>query len=266
MARLKKPVIGELNGKAGHIVGRHFENEHYISVRPDKYNVKKKITEVGSKQRFHTATKLAQAVIQYPELKEVWDKSKMPGKRGYNRLITANYKLLRDNLPTTDNIITPKGIPLFFDMIEVSNKGINCSYDLAGKIQPPFWLTFIILFYNPYDAKDGLTSIAIDRKNVLPQYACQFMDNNGEKYLGRSVIKDIANYRKLFRNAILYAAVASTAKGKRGKWWTSTYALDITGFKMKFLYLPHQFSKNKEKPGTATVHNTISKKIKRHQM
>ena len=33
----------------------------------------------------------------------------MPGKRGYNRIITANYKLLKDNLPTTDNIITPKG-------------------------------------------------------------------------------------------------------------------------------------------------------------
>jgi hypothetical protein len=55
MARLKKPVLGQLNGKAGNIVGRDFGYDHYISVRPKKYKVKKKLKEVSSKQRFQTA-------------------------------------------------------------------------------------------------------------------------------------------------------------------------------------------------------------------
>jgi len=83
MARLKEPVLGKLSGKAGDIVGRSFGNDHFISVRPEKYNVKKKLNEVGTKQRFHTVVKLAKVIVMFPDLKDVWDKSKMPGKRGY---------------------------------------------------------------------------------------------------------------------------------------------------------------------------------------
>jgi hypothetical protein len=266
MGRLKKPPIGELNGKIGHIVGRDFGYDHFISVRPDKYNVKKKFTEVSTKMRFHTAHKLAQMVVHFPELKEVWDKCKMPGKRGYTRLITANYKLLKDNLPTTENIITPKGVPLFFDMLEVSNTGIKCTYNLAGKIEPPFCLTFIILFFNPYNPESGLNSFSIDRKYINPDNAGESMDVTEKKYFeGSSIEGSIRENRKLYQNAILYAAVASTAEEKKKKWWTSTFAIDITGFKMKFIYLPQQIPQVKRKEEAIKAQNTNSRKLRRQQ-
>src|ERR1035437_3218751 len=132
MSQLKEPVLGKLSGRAGNIVGRDFGYGHYISVRPRKYNIKKKLKEVSSKQRFHTAAKLARTIVKYSELKEVWDRCNMPGKRGYTRIISANYKLLRDNLPRSEeNIITPKGRDLIFNMLEVSDKKLKCSYNMA---------------------------------------------------------------------------------------------------------------------------------------
>ena len=91
MGRLKKPALWKLSGRVCNIVGRDFGYDHFISVRPEKYIVKKKNGEVGTKQRFQTAVKLAKTIITYPELKKVWDKCNMPGKRGYNRIIAANY-------------------------------------------------------------------------------------------------------------------------------------------------------------------------------
>ena len=45
MGRLKEPALGKLNGRVGNIVGRDFGYDHFISVRPEKYTVKKKNKE-----------------------------------------------------------------------------------------------------------------------------------------------------------------------------------------------------------------------------
>jgi hypothetical protein len=268
MARLKKPVLGQLNGRAGNIVGRDFGYDHYISVRPEKYHVKKKLKEVSSKQRFQTAVKLAKATVRYPELKKVWDKCNMPGKRGYNRIIAANCKLFEDNLPTTGNIITPKGRELILDMLEVNDKKIRISYNMAGLIKPPFCLAFIILFYNPINAEDGLTYIYQDIIFIKPEYADRFMDKKGEIYTNeKSLGESVKLNRKRYRNAILYAAVAGTSAIKNKKWWTSTAAIDISGFKLRFLFLPNnkQMKHNESRQNISKLQNTCSKKYKRQQ-
>jgi hypothetical protein len=268
MGRLEKPALGKLSGRVGNIVGRDFGYDHFISVRPEKYKVKKKLIEVSSKQRFYTAVKLAKTIVTFPDLKEVWDKSNMPGKRGYNRIITANYKFLRNNLPTTENIITPKGRALLFDMLEVSDKKIRCSYDMAGLIKPPFCLTFIILFYNPNKTEHGLNYILVDRTFIEPEYADRAMDKKGEKYLGDYCFGDLIKLnRKRFRNAILYAAVVGTPIVKNKKWWTSTVAIDISNFKLRFLFLPRnkQALHDKRRQMISKLQDTYSKKYKRQQ-
>src|ERR1035437_212569 len=268
MSQLKEPVLGKLNGRAGNIVGRDFGYGHYISVRPRKYNIKKKLKEVSSKQRFYTLVNFAKVIVMYPELKEVWDKCNMSGKRGYNRIIKANYKLLRNNLPTTENIITPKGRELIFDMLEVSDKKMKCSYNMAGLIKTRNCLTFIILFYNPINEEDGLNYILSTQSFVEPESADRSMDKKGENYLGEYRFGDLEkNARKNFKNAILYAAVVGTSTIKNKKWWTSTVAIDISSFKLRFLFLPRnkQVQSIEGRQNNSKLQNTYSKKYKRRQ-
>jgi len=266
MGRLKKPALGKLSGRVGNIVGRDFGYDHFISVRPEKYIVKKKTGEVGTKQRFQTAVKLAKTIITYPELKKVWDKCNMPGKRGYNRIIAANYKLLKDNLPTTENIITPKGRELIFDMLEVSDKRISYSYNMGGLIKPPLCLTFIILFYNPIKAEHRLNDVWVERFFINPEDAYRFMDKKEEKYTGHySLGERIKDNRKSFKNAILYTAVAGTSTIKNKKWWTTTVAIDISSFKLRFLFLPmnKKVMHNEGRRKISKLQNAYSKKYKK---
>ena len=239
MGQLKDPALGNLNGKVGNIVGRDFGYGHYVSVRPKRYQVKKNINEVGTKQRFYTVIKLAKTIIHFPELKMVWDNCNMPGKRGYTRIIKANFKFLKDNLPTTGNIITPKGRELIFDTLDVSNKRIRYSFNMAGLIKPRLYIFFIILFYNPKKREDGLNIILTDVKYIEVEYADRAMDKKGENYIAESEFNDfIKDVREKFRNAILYTAVVGTSSLKNKKWWTSTVAIDISSFKLKYLFLP----------------------------
>ena len=266
MSRLKKPVLGELNGRAGNIVGRHFGNDHYISVRPKKYNVKKKLNAVSSKQRFYTVVKLAKTIVRYPELKESWDKCKMPGKRGYTRIIKENYKFLKDNLPTTENIITPKGRELIIDMVEVNDKGIRFSYDMAGLIKPRFCLTLFIVFFNPKNKGCGLNDIWEKREYIEVEYADRAKDKKGEKYLYNYGIDDqIILNRQNFRNAILYAAAAETSTFNNKKWWTSTAAIEISSFKLKYLFLSKDkyLPQNKSRKKISILQSSNSKKYKK---
>ena len=265
MGSLKNPALGRLNGKAGNIVGRDFGYGHYVSVRPKKYTVKKKLRQVGTKLRFHTAVQLAKTIVKFSDLKEVWDKCHMPGKRGYNKIISANYKFLIDNHPTTDNIITPKGRELIFDMLEVSNKKISCSYSMGGLIKPPLSITFIILFYNPRKKADGLTYILGDRKYIKAEFADRSMDKKGENYLAEYGFDDVTRVnREKFKNAILFTAVVGTSTIKNKKWWTSTVAIDISSFKLRFLFLPRN-TKLKLDARKRILQNTYSKKYKRQQ-
>ena len=268
MGQLKNPAFGNLNGKVGNIVGRDFGYCHYVSVRPKRYKVRKKLNKVGTKQRFYTVVKLAKTVIHFPELKIVWDNCNMPGKRGYTRIIRANHKLLKDNLPTTENIITPKGRELIFDTLEVSNKRIRYSFNMAGLIKPRLYIFFIILFYNPKKREDGLNIILTNKKYVEVEYADLAMDKKGENYIaGYEFNDDIKDAREKFRNAILYTAVVGTSLIKNKKWWTSTVAIDISSFKLKYLFLPgnKKLSQNERGEKISKLQNTYSKKYKKQQ-
>ncbi|MDR3666959.1 MAG: hypothetical protein P4L35_08965 [Ignavibacteriaceae bacterium] len=267
MSRLINPVLGELSGKAGNIVGRHFGNEHYVSVRPKKYEVKKKLKQVGSKQRFYHVVKLAKMITRRcPELKEAWNKCKMPGKRGYNRIISTNYKYLKDNLPSTENIISPKGPELLIDMLEVNAKGISLSYDMRGLIKPSFCLTLMIVFFNPRNKRDALNEISINKIYVEEEYADQSLDEKGEKYIHNYYFDDVTNtYRQNYKNAILYAAAVETTAIKKRKWWTSTIAIDISRFKLRLQVLPSNKTAGTKKgrQKNSLLQNTYSKKLKK---
>jgi hypothetical protein len=268
MGHLKNPALGNLNGKVGNIVGRDFGYGHYVSVRPKRYQVKKKLNEVGTKQRFHAVVKLAKNIIHFPELKNVWDNCKLPGKRGYTRIISANSKLLKDNLPTTENIITPKGRELIFDSLEVSNKRIIYTFNMAGLIKPRLYIFYIIFFYNPKKIEDGLNIILTDKQYVEIEYADRSMDKNGENYIAKSEFNDyIKDAREKFKNAILYTAVVGTSSIKNKKWWTSTVAIDISSFKLRYLFLPGNKKTGYKAVGQKNSGSSITytKKYKRQQ-
>jgi hypothetical protein len=110
---------------------------------------------------------------------------------------------------------------------------------MAGLIQPRLCVYFIILFYDPRKSDVGLNIILTDIKYVEVEYADRAMDKGGENYIAESAFNDfIKDAREKFRKAILYTAVVGTSSIKNKKWWTSTVAIDISSFKLKYLFLP----------------------------
>ena len=230
MARLEKPPIGKLKGRLGNIVGRFFGTEHYISLRPRKYVVKKKLRKVPTKLKFSNGVNIARYLVKLPELQQVWNKCNMQGKRGYNRIISANYHLFKDNIPTTENIITPKGRALFFEISDIDKKGMRYSYNMAGFIKPPFYLKVIFIYFNPIISGCGLVQFDEHQETIIEQNSETFKNGNYKsQYFDHSFLEKSFQ----FKNVILYAAVIGTSTIKDKKWWTSTVAIDLSKYLKK---------------------------------
>ncbi len=230
MARLKKPTLGKVSGRAGNAVGRDFGYDNFLSVRPGKYKMKKDFKEVSHKIHFHAAMKIAKTVISYRELKEIWDNPKLPGKRGYNRIISANTKLLKDDMPSVENIITPEGRGFQFDLLILNKNSIKCSFGMAGFIKPPFKFIFMFMFFDPKETEKDLNEILASFYFVTPQSADKIKSSvEPGKYNINAHFEDRFEFnRKRFQNVILYAAVVGTPTVKGKAWWTNTVAVDIT--------------------------------------
>ena len=139
---------------------------------------------------------------------------------------------------------------------------------MAGLIKPRICLTFIILFYNPNKKERSLNYILANQSFVEPEYADRCMDKKGENYLGEYSFGNLVKEgRKHYKNAILYAAVVGTSTIKNKKWWTSTVAIDISSFKLRFLYLPRteKVMHNEDTKKISIFRNTYSKKYKKQQ-
>jgi hypothetical protein len=230
MARLIKQTLGKVSGRAGNVVLRDFGDDNFISSRPRRYKIKKDFKLGGHKLRFYYLIKIAKTVFKFPEIKEVWNKSNMPGKRGYNRMIRANLGLFKDNVPSIENIITPKGRALLFDIIELNDKGIKFSFGMAGLIKPPFVLTFVFMFFNPIEPGIALFDIIERRFIIKPDIAEKVKNKNDKgKYDCREdYSQTMQSCFTRYQNVILYAAVVGTSTIKGKKWWTSTVAVDIS--------------------------------------
>jgi hypothetical protein len=61
--------------------------------------------------------------------------------------------------------------------------------------------------------------------------------------------------------------VVGTSTIKNKKWWTSTVAIDISSFKLRFLFLPSdkQVLHDESKQKISKLQNTYSKKYKKQQ-
>jgi len=230
MGRLKKQTLGKVSGRVGNVVVRDFGYDVFISVRPERYKITRNFKDVSHKLHFYYSMKIAKEVFSFPDIKEAWNKSNMPGKRGYNRMITANIALLKDNLPSIENIITPKGRALLLDITELDNKGIKYSFGMAGLIKPPFVLIFVFMLFNPVESVKSLCEIRSSRFHFNPELAEKVKNKNeNSKYDYEYIFCDILKtHLKRFNNVILYAAVVGTPTIKGKAWWTSTVALDIS--------------------------------------
>jgi hypothetical protein len=86
------------------------------------------------------------------------------------------------------------------------------------------------------------------------------MDKKGENYIAGYEFNDSTIIpREKFRNAILYTAVVGTSSIKNKKWWTSTVAIDISSFKLRYLFLqsnkkPQQNAKGKKISKSKTIY------------
>ena len=230
MARLVKQILGKVSGAAGNVVFRNFGDENFISSRRRRYKVQKDFKLGGHKLKFYYSINLTKAVFKIKDFKEVWNKANMPGKRGYNRMISANLKLLKDDVPSVGNIITPKGRALLFDILELDNNGIKFSFGMAGLIKPPFVLTIVFMFFNPIEPGAALYDIIHQCFPFNPERGEKLKNKNDNGKYVHSYAYSNTHQSGLakYHNVILYAAVIGTSTIKGKKWWTSTVAVDLS--------------------------------------
>ena len=230
MARLNKQTLGKVSGRYGNAVVRDFGYDSFISARPKKYKIKKDYKDVSHKLHFYYSMQFAKYFFYFPEIKEVWSKCKMPGKRGYNKMITANIALLKDDLPSVDNVLTPKGRALLLDITELNSKGIKFSFGMAGLIKPPFFMTILLMFFNPIESEYGLSQINGTLLCFKPEFTEKIKnkEENG-KYDYKYAFNDNTKFHMTrYRNIILYMAVVETPTIRGKAWWTSTCTVDIS--------------------------------------
>ena len=96
----------------------------------------------------------------------------------------------------------------------------------------------------------------MERTFIETEYADRSIDKDGKYFAEFNIEESVKLNRKQFRNAILYAAVVGTSTIKNKKWWTSTVAIDISSFKLRFLFLPKKIK---------AMHSRGSQKISKLQ-
>lgn len=93
MARLTKPILGEVKGKIGSLVVRTINGKQFVSLRPEHYRKSKSANAIYEKNKFSVVTKLAKTLNAIPEIKDVWLNSNSPGTSAYHKILKANLTL-----------------------------------------------------------------------------------------------------------------------------------------------------------------------------
>lgn len=108
MATLKGNVLGKIRGKVGTVSGRVRNGKNYLVSLPASFNVPNDPLSLARREKFKMAVKFAKAVNADPLLKEIWNVNNTSNRTVFNLVMQQNYKLLENNSPSDQNIITPE--------------------------------------------------------------------------------------------------------------------------------------------------------------
>lgn len=119
MATLKGNVLGKIRGKVGTVSGRVRNGKNYLVSLPASFKTPTDPLSIARREKFKMAVLFSKAVYNNSLLKSIWIKQNTENRTAFNLVMRKNYKLLENNSPSTQNIITPE-------------LGFNPNYSSAG--------------------------------------------------------------------------------------------------------------------------------------
>jgi hypothetical protein len=212
MGRVRKSVVGELEGRVDYLVFWKRNGERFVSVRPRHYNASKSEAAKTGRTNFAASVALAKAVNAVPVLKEIWTDAKVSGTDSYHRIIKFNSKLVQKGALTVTNKITPAGLPLYILSAEINYSSLQLTFSFAPNNNIKFPVTAYIFFYFK-ENRNTLFNISEEIKIKSQDDFYTFIIN-----LDSIIKKEL----KENSNPVIYIALTGSVSYERKIYWSST--------------------------------------------
>lgn len=152
MAKVDEQLLGKITGKVGKFVFRNVGGKTFVSVRPEKYNVKGTKDSTQVKTGFKNLVSFAAFINTIEPLKKVWAAKSVKGKRAYNKIISHNKKFIKSKTLNADLLILPHSPyrNLFIFSINFEDNHILLEFIDEHKDYPPLEKTYqvVSIFYS----------------------------------------------------------------------------------------------------------------------
>ena len=225
MGRLLKPVLGRASGKVGDLVFRIIKGKVYITSHIGSNKISDSPHCVNNRSRFSTVVKFAKTVNNLPDLKHIWNKSRIKGGNSYSKIISKNIKSISDNLITTSNKITPDGFSVTIKDVTLSKSKISLSFildiDAVSSSGLNFKSNFVIALSVPIETDIEKITVLCAESNVIPS-ASEYIKTSADfdNTTGQIVLK--------YKKAIVFFAITNTNTDNGKELFSYSYANEIS--------------------------------------
>lgn len=148
MAKVDEQLLGKITGKVGKFVFRNVGGKTFVSVRPEKYNVKGTKESTQVKKGFKNLVSFASFINSIEPLKYVWANKSVKGKRAYNKIISHNKKFIKSEMINENLLILPRSPShkLFIFSINFEDNHLLLEYINDHKDYPSKGTTHKVVF------------------------------------------------------------------------------------------------------------------------
>ncbi len=231
MVRIKNRILGNPEGKLGHVVYRTMNGKTFASTRPERYNSSHSPKAKLNRNRFGIAIEFAKFINSIPNLKEIWKSAKIKGTTSFNRLVKYNSKYIREKSPTKNNIIVPYENVSSNNIFKFPFQSFHFSKN-AGMIKivmhdnakdfkydMDYDLTFVFMFFEPKRKSDKyfLLDHLVKTFNITEDLEEINID------LDKSFLLKLNKYKKL----VIYFSSLREVGGRLKYVWSNTLALEF---------------------------------------
>jgi|GEM_PF-6940876 len=194
------------------IVKRIINGKKFESIRPTNYSPTKKPAAIKRHLRFNLTVRLASLLKGMQVLYECWGKAKLEGTRGYNRIISYNYKNIAADIPTESVMITPPGFKPPFEEICFSEGSIRIKFEDGFNPTPDKDYLAVVMI--PFDPKEKM-KVPYEIHKV---HFCRIFNSE-------PLIFNLKNFRSLsqFNRFFIYTSVVRKTPKKLT--WSSTHVI-----------------------------------------
>jgi hypothetical protein len=216
MAQLKSSVIGNLSGKLNNEVFRIMNGKNFVSVRPEHYKVKS-VKLKKAQGNLSITVKLAKSITAVPALKGPWSSANLKGSNAYHKILTSNLVLVKEGSLTTENIISPPGLPLQISSLTLEDGLLVSTLVFPGSIEFSFPAeVYFLLYFGNY--KKSIIVIPGNIQNPEPEGIYQV-----------SIPLNLTQQKMLENDShpIVYAAFAGKHSTGKHVYWSNTACFKI---------------------------------------